>query len=239
MNRGSVGCSTESACGVGLANRQDAQTMCECTNGVNYMCGEDKVINVNVEESNNKEKILSRAPRWDELHSTNKRNKNRIQRSLLRRIHAAKLQEGLSEAKRKQKLEELKQTLAFYPKRQKARQLKECGQPLVRGKQKNAKSTVSRKKSRGGFIGIRYPRGTSNTKVCTKSKDKDRRYKYGTGRGQRRSRDIRQLYSQENKKIRDMERLLFQDQKIDPSLIADILNVPDFKQDCNMIFNLP
>ena len=35
-----------------------------------------------------------------------------------------------------------------------------------------------------------------------------------------------------------MERLLFQDQKIDPSLIADILTVPNFKQDCNMIFNL-
>ena len=117
MNRDSIGCSTESACGVELANRQDARTMCECTNGVNYMFGEDKIANVRVEESNNTENKLSQAPRWDELHSANKRNKNCIRRSLLRRIHVAKLQEGLSEAKRKQKLEELKQTLAFYPKR--------------------------------------------------------------------------------------------------------------------------
>ena len=35
-----------------------------------------------------------------------------------------------------------------------------------------------------------------------------------------------------------MERLLFQDQKIDPSLISNILVVPDFKQDSTKIFNL-
>ena len=58
MNRGSVGCSTESACGVELANRQDARTMCECKNGVNYMCGEDKIANVRVKESNNTENKL-------------------------------------------------------------------------------------------------------------------------------------------------------------------------------------
>ena len=35
-----------------------------------------------------------------------------------------------------------------------------------------------------------------------------------------------------------MERLLFQDQKSDPSLISNILTVPDFKQDPTKIFNL-
>ena len=50
MNRDLVGCSTESACGVGLANRQDAQVMCECTNGVNYICGEDEAINIKIKE---------------------------------------------------------------------------------------------------------------------------------------------------------------------------------------------
>ena len=172
MNRDLVGCSTESACGVGLANRQDAQIMCECTNGVNYMCGQDEVVNVNVEESNNKEKILSRDLLWNKKHSTNRRNKNRIRRSLLRRIHAVKLKEGLSEAKRKQKLERLTQTLALYPKRQKARQLKEGGQLLVHEKQNKAMSQVNRKTSGRGLMGIRYPRCTSNTKVCTKSKTK-------------------------------------------------------------------
>ena len=93
-------------------------------------------------------------------------NKNQIRRSLLRRIHTTKLQEGLSELKRNQKLEELTQTLSLYPKRQKARELQESGQLLVHSKRKNAKPKVSRQKGRGGFIGIRYPRGTSNTKVC-------------------------------------------------------------------------
>ena len=59
MNRGSVGCSTESACGVGLANCQDARIMCECANGVNYICGQDKVVNIKIKDSNNKGKILS------------------------------------------------------------------------------------------------------------------------------------------------------------------------------------
>ena len=59
MNRGSDGCSTESACGVGLANRQDAQNICECEKYVNYMWGEDEVVNLKVKDSNNKGKILS------------------------------------------------------------------------------------------------------------------------------------------------------------------------------------
>ena len=42
MNRDLVGCSTESACGVGLVNRQDAQIICECTNSVNYNVGKLK-----------------------------------------------------------------------------------------------------------------------------------------------------------------------------------------------------
>ena len=105
MNRGSVGCSFESACGVGLANCQDAQIMCECTNVVNYICGEVEARNTRIQNSNNKGRIFSRDLRWNKNHLTNRRNKNRIRRSLLRRIHAVKLKEGLSEAKRKQKLE--------------------------------------------------------------------------------------------------------------------------------------
>ena len=76
MNRGSDGCSTESACGVGLANSQDAQIMCKCTNGVNYICGEIEARNTRIQNSNNKGKIFS----WDlprnKNHSTNRRNKN-------------------------------------------------------------------------------------------------------------------------------------------------------------------
>ena len=44
MNRGSDGCSTESACGVGLANSQDARIMCECAEDVNYICGNEVVL---------------------------------------------------------------------------------------------------------------------------------------------------------------------------------------------------
>ena len=236
MNRGSVGCSTESACGVGLANCQDARFMCECVNGVNYICGEDQAVNTNFIDSNIEGKRLGQDILWNENHSINKRNKNRIRRSLLRRIYAVNLKEGLSEVKRKQKLKVLTQALALYPKRQKERQLNEGGQPLVHRKQKVTKSFVNRKKSGGGFMGIRYPRSNSNTKVCTKSKNKDRRFKYGTGRGQRRSRDLRQSHSREIRRIRDLERLLFQDQEIDPSLISNILTVPDFKQDSTKIF---
>ena len=76
MNRGPVGCSTESACGVGLANRQDAQTMCECTNGVNYICGEVEAGNTRIQNTNNKGKIFSRDLPWNKNHSTNRRNKN-------------------------------------------------------------------------------------------------------------------------------------------------------------------
>ena len=151
MNRGSVSCSTESACEVGLANRQDAWIMGECKNVVNYICGEDKVVNLKVKDSNNKGKILSQDLRWDKKYLTNRMNKNQIRRSLLRRIHTTKLQEGLSELKRNQKLEELTQTLSLYPKRQKARELQESGQLLVNSKQKNAKPKVSRstKRQRG------------------------------------------------------------------------------------------
>ena len=102
--------------------------MGECKNVVNYICGEDKVVNLKVKDSNNKGKILSQDLRWDKKHSTNRMNKNQIRRSLLPRIHTAKLQEGLSELKMNQKLEELTQTLSLYPKRQKTRELQESRQ---------------------------------------------------------------------------------------------------------------
>ena len=183
MNRDLIGCFTESACGVGLANCQDAQIMCECIDVVNYICGEAEERNTRIHNSKVEGKKSSRNLPWNENHSTNRKNKNRIRRSLLRRIYAVNLKEELSEAKRKQKLEGLMQTLAHYPKRQKECQLKEGGQLLVHGKQKKAMSQVNRKKSGRGLMGIRYPRCTSNTKVCTKSKNKDRKFKYGTGRG--------------------------------------------------------
>ena len=93
MNRGSIGCSTEGACGVGLENRQDAQTICVCEKVVNYICGEEG-------RSNNN--------RMEVEHSTNKKNRNRIRRSLMRRIYTAEQQEGLTEERKVKKVEELK-----------------------------------------------------------------------------------------------------------------------------------
>ena len=97
MNRGSDGCSTESACGVGLANCQDAQDMCECTNCVNYICEKVEAGTIRIQNLNNEGKIFRRDLPWNKNHSTNRKNKNRIRRSLLRRIYAVNLKEGLSE----------------------------------------------------------------------------------------------------------------------------------------------
>ena len=53
MNRGSVGCSAESACGVGLANCQDARNICECGKDVNYICEKGMVPGANNRDINN------------------------------------------------------------------------------------------------------------------------------------------------------------------------------------------
>ena len=107
MNRGGIIYFTEGACEVGLENCQDAQTICVCENVVNYICGEEGRSNNNQMEGE---------------HSTNKKNRNRIRRSLMRRIYTAEQQEGLTEERKVKKVEELKAQLLLYPKRQKREQ---------------------------------------------------------------------------------------------------------------------
>ena len=80
MNRGGISCSTEGACGVGLENCQDAQITCEYEKVVNYICGEEGGKSVNNQ--------------MEVEHSTNKKNRNQIRRSLIRRIYTAEQQEG-------------------------------------------------------------------------------------------------------------------------------------------------
>ena len=108
MNRGGIGCFTEGACEVGLENRQDAQTICVCEKVVNYICGEEGG------RSNNN--------RREGEHSTNKKNRNRIRRSIMRRIYTAEQQEGVTEERKPKKVEELRAQLLLYPKRQKRKQ---------------------------------------------------------------------------------------------------------------------
>ena len=108
MNRGGIGCFTEGACEVGLENCQDAQTICECEKVVNYICGEEGG------RSNNNQ--------MEGEHSTNKKNRNRIRRSIIRRIYTAEQQEGLTEGLKARTVEELKAQLLLYPKRQKRKE---------------------------------------------------------------------------------------------------------------------
>ena len=108
MNRGGIGCFTEGACEVGLENCQDAQIICECKKVVNYICGEESGRSVKI--------------RTEVEHSNNKRNRNRIRRSLMRRIYTAEQQEGLTEGLKARTVEELKAQLLLYPKRQKRKQ---------------------------------------------------------------------------------------------------------------------
>ena len=94
MNRGSDGCSTESACGVGLANSQDARIMCECGKDVNYICEEGIVPGANKRDLNSGREVKGGNGRCQRLllpHSTNKKNRNQICRSILRMIYAASL----------------------------------------------------------------------------------------------------------------------------------------------------
>merc|ERR1711923_230998 len=140
MNRGGIGCFTEGACEVGLENRQDAQTICVCGKVVNYICGEESGRSVNI--------------RTEVEHSTNKRNRNRIRRSLMRRIYTAEQQEGLTEGLKERTVEELKAQLLLYPKRQKRR--KRVQTPLKRPSSKEREGHQRRTGQRG-CKHVRYP----------------------------------------------------------------------------------
>ena len=214
MNRGGIGCFTEGACEVGLENRQDAQTICVCGKVVNYICGEESGRSVNI--------------RTEVEHSTNKRNRNRIRRSLMRRIYTAEQQEGLTEGLKERTVEELKAQLLLYPKRQKRR--KRVQTPLKRPSSKEREGHQRRTGQRG-CKHVRYPTfGRSHTKVCTKSKSKGRKYNVGTGRGQKRSRGLKHLRGHHSVRVRDIRKLLLQYQELSKSDPNVPLPAPDLQE---------
>ena len=144
MNRGGIGCFTEGACEVGLENCQDAKTICVCGKVVNYKCGEESGRSVNT--------------RTEVRHSTNKRNRNRIRRSLMRRIYMAEQQEGLTEGLKERTVEELKAQL-----------LRVGGEPLVGKRVQCGRRGIRQASARpheeeGASVRHPQPAGTSRRK---------------------------------------------------------------------------
>ena len=78
---------------------------------------------------------------------------------------------------------------------------------------------------------MRYPIfGCSHTKLCTKSKSMERKYNVGTRRGQKRSRGFKHLRDHYAVQVRDIEKLLFQNQELSQSEINELLSAPNLHE---------
>ena len=78
---------------------------------------------------------------------------------------------------------------------------------------------------------VRYPTfGCPLTKVCTKSKRRERKYNTGTGRGQRRSRSLKYLHDHPLVRVRDIKRLLSQNQELIQSEMNVLLSAPNLQE---------
>ena len=161
-------------------------------------------------------------------HSTNKKNRNRIRRSILRMIYAASLKESKETEEERTRVYNLKEQLKHFvacPRQRK--------QVTVKRREKPVRPQVSApQRERGkGRKYIKYPKSWyPNTPVCTKSKGEKRRYNVGTGRGQRRSRSLKRLISAERDRTRELARKIFRELQPKPVDIQEILSGPNFIQ---------
>ena len=229
MNRGSDGCSTESACGVGLANSQDARIMCKCAEDVKYICGSEVILSGTEVRDDGRQ----RAPL---PHSTNKKNRNRIRRSILRMIYAASLKKSKETDEQRMQIDNLKEQLKYF-----AARPRQGKQVIVKKREKPIRPQVTapRREREKGRKCIRYPKSWyPNTPVCTKSKGGKRKYNVGTGRGQRRSRCLKRLLSTERERTRDLARWIFRDLPTKLIDIQEVISEPNFMQSRGQIFNL-
>ena len=132
-------------------------------------------------------------------HSTNKKNRNRIRRSILRMIYAASLKGSKETEEQRTRVYNLKEQLKYF-----AAYPRQGRQVIVRRREKPVRpQVIAPRRERGkGRKCIRYPKPWSpDTPVCTKSKGGERKYNVGTSRGQRKSRSLRQLLSPESERI--------------------------------------
>ena len=106
-------------------------------------------------------------------HSTNKRNRNRIRRSILRRIHAATVSSEDDKGCKLESVRHLQALLEFFPPKAKQEACKPC--PTSTERNRYPSSSPNQAQTKGCKI-IRYPKAWSpDTPVCTRSKCKERR----------------------------------------------------------------
>ena len=135
MNSVNIVYSAESASGVrGVKCGEVAQDLCVGKVVVNYLCGrarpsdeearqklEEKIKEVKHRTCKKRAGGVNEPGRYrpaQELpHSTNRKNGNRIRRSLLRQRYWIGQQPGLADEDRRRKLEEIRQQLVLYPPR--------------------------------------------------------------------------------------------------------------------------
>ena len=136
MNSSNIVYSAESASGVRVVKCGEvAQELDVEKVDVNYLCGSDRpaseeearqnlvekikeVKSGTCKESTSREKVTgSGRPAQEVPHSVNRKNRNRIRRSLLRQNYWTSQQPGLSKETRSKRLEELQHQLSKYPPR--------------------------------------------------------------------------------------------------------------------------
>ena len=141
-------------------------------------------------------------------HSSNKRNRNRIRRSILRRLYTLNLAPDPAKV-RHQRVDLLLQ-LQLFPKRQRANYTRdEKRRPTSRRVTQGLTQRSGQQSAQNRRKQVQYPTfGRSHTKVCTKSKSKERKYNVGTGRGQKRGRGFKYLREHYSVHAREMAKVL-------------------------------
>ena len=146
----------------------------------------------------------------------------------MQRIYTAEQQEGLTEERKVKKVEELKAQLLLYPKRQKQKQKV---QTLSNRSSSREQERHHQRTGQRGRKQVRYPTfRCPHTNVCTKSKSRERKYNVGTRGGQKRSRGFKHLRDHYAVRVRDIEKLLFQNQELSQAEINELLSAPNLQE---------
>ena len=195
------------------------QDLCDGKVVVNYLCGrarpsdeearqklEEKIKEVKNKTCKKRAGGVNKPGRYrpaQELpHSTNRKNGNRIRRSLLRQRYWIGQQPGLADEDRRRKLEEIRQQLVLYPPRfgpikcnPRARSSKLKVAKKARPKTRPASDRDRADKPSPCSVkhfcksSLRIRREVAHDKVCSRSKSCRRKYNAGCSwRGQRRRR---------------------------------------------------